>query len=54
LILAAPILLNTLVKAGIAIGIAGWRRGFPAARPLLLSTAAALLMLPLIDMRWPF
>ncbi|WP_287003519.1 MgtC/SapB family protein [Sphingobium sp.] len=56
LILAAPVLLNTVLKAGIAIGIAGWRRGLPAARPLLLSTAAALMMLPLllIDVRLPF
>ena len=56
LILAAPVLLNTALKAGIAIGIAGWRRGFPAARPLLLSMAAALLMLPLllIDVPLPF
>lgn len=56
LILAAPVLLNTLLKAGIAIGIAGTRRGLPAARPLLLSMAGALLMLPLllIDVRLPF
>lgn len=46
LVLAAPVLLNTLVKAVIVISIAGWRVGGRSALPLLLSAAGALLVLP--------
>ncbi len=46
LILLPPILLNTLFKAGITVSIAGWRRGWPGALALLLSTLAALAALP--------
>lgn len=42
LILAAPILTNTLVKAGLAFGIARGRPGWRAATPLLLTAAAGL------------
>jgi uncharacterized membrane protein (DUF4010 family) len=48
LTLAAPIMLNTLVKAGTAISLAGWARGWRAALPLVASIAAGLLMLPLV------
>jgi uncharacterized membrane protein (DUF4010 family) len=48
LVLAAPVMLNSLVKAGAAISIAGWRRGWRAALPLAASVAAGLLMLPFI------
>ncbi|MET3667714.1 MgtC/SapB family protein [Caulobacter sp. 1776] len=42
LILAAPVLANTLVKAGLALAIARGRAGFRAAAPLLLTAAAGL------------
>lgn len=42
LVLMAPILLNTLFKAGATIAIAGWRAGWPAALPLVLSVLACL------------
>lgn len=45
LILALPILLNTLLKAGITVTLGGWRHGSRAAFPLLGSVAAALLAL---------
>ena len=45
LILAMPILLNTLVKAGITVTLGGWKCGHRAALPLLASVAAALLAL---------
>lgn len=48
LVLAAPIMLNTLVKAVVALSIAGWRRGWPAALCLTASVVAGLSMLPLI------
>lgn len=38
-VLAVPILVNTLFKAGIAIVTAGWRKGGRAAIPLLASSA---------------
>lgn len=38
-VLALPILINTLFKAGIAIVSAGWRKGGRAAIPLLASSA---------------
>ena len=45
LVLVPPILLNTLVKAGAAVSIAGWHRAKVAALSLLASTAAALVAL---------
>ena len=45
LILALPILLNTLVKAGLTVALGGWRRGSRASLPLLASIAASLLAL---------
>ena len=46
LALAPPIVLNTLFKAGVAIGIAGWRRAWPSAAALLVSALACLVALP--------
>ena len=46
LVLGAPVMLNTLFKAGAAISLAGWSRGWRAALPLVASVAAGLLMLP--------
>lgn len=48
-ILAAPVLLNNLVKACIAIGIGGRTAGWRAAVPLLLTVVIGLLGLPFID-----
>ncbi|WP_157215262.1 MgtC/SapB family protein [Flavisphingomonas formosensis] len=48
LVLAAPVMLNTLFKAGAAISLAGWTRGWQAALPLVASVAAGLLMLPIV------
>ena len=42
LIFAAPLIMNSLVKAGLTIAIAGKRAGWGAAVPLLLSVAAGL------------
>ena len=42
LVLLPPGLLNTLFKAGTAVGIAGWRNVWPAAVTLLAAVAAAL------------
>ena len=42
LVLAAPVVLNTLFKAGAAISIAGWRRTWPAALVLAGSALAVL------------
>ncbi len=47
LVLLPPVLLNTLFKAGVALSIAGWRNGWPAAVTLLASAAASLAALPL-------
>lgn len=48
LVLAAPIVLNTLFKAGIAVSVAGWRRVWPAAATLVLSATASIAVIPLI------
>lgn len=40
IVLAVPILINTLFKAGITLVTAGWRQGIHAAVPLLASAAA--------------
>jgi len=53
LILAAPIMLNTLVKSVVTIIAAGGQSGWRAAMPLLLSLAAGLAAAPaLIWMDW--
>lgn len=48
LILMPPVLLNTLIKAGAAIGLAGWARAWRGASVLLASAVAALAALPLL------
>ncbi len=47
LVLLPPVLLNTLFKAGVALSIAGWRKGWPAAATLAFSAVASLAALPL-------
>lgn len=42
LVFAAPLIMNSLVKAGLTIAIAGGRAGWGAAVPLLLTVAAGL------------
>jgi len=41
LVLAPPVLLNTLFKAGIALTVPGWRKGWPGAAALLAAFAAS-------------
>ncbi len=48
LILMPPVLLNTLIKAGAAIGLAGWKKAWPSAAVLGASTAVALGALPFL------
>ena len=48
LILIPPVLLNTLFKAGAAIGLAGWQQAWRGAAVLAASTVAALLALPFL------
>lgn len=48
LVLMPPILLNTLFKAGTALGMAGWRQAWPGALALAASCIAALGTLPLL------
>jgi uncharacterized membrane protein (DUF4010 family) len=48
LVLAAPVMANTLFKAGVAISLAGWARGRRAALALVASFAAGLLTLPFV------
>ncbi len=45
LVLLPPILLNTLFKAGVAVSIAGWRKGWRSAVPLVASSIAMLVPL---------
>jgi uncharacterized membrane protein (DUF4010 family) len=40
IVLALPILINTVIKAGFVVSIAGWRRGRAAALSLVASFAA--------------
>lgn len=47
-VLAAPVMLNTLVKAGATVSLAGRNRGWSAATALIASVAASLLMLPVL------
>lgn len=51
-VLAAPILANTLVKAGLALAVARGRTGWAAAAPLLLSVIAGLMGVALLP--WVF
>lgn len=46
LILMPPVLLNTLIKAGAAVGLAGWQQAWRSAAVLLASALAALAALP--------
>ncbi len=46
LVLAAPIFANTLFKAGVVLSMAGSRKGWRAAWPLVASFGAGLLFLP--------
>ena len=48
LILMPPVLLNTLIKAGAAIGLAGWRQAWRGAAILAASTVTALGALPFL------
>lgn len=48
LILMPPVLLNTLIKAGTAIGLAGWQQAWRSAAVLLASALVALAALPLL------
>jgi uncharacterized membrane protein (DUF4010 family) len=48
LVLLPPILLNTLFKAGVTIGVAGWKRGGPGALALVASVIASLAALSLV------
>jgi uncharacterized membrane protein (DUF4010 family) len=48
LILAGPVLLNNLVKAGMTVGIGGWRHGWRAALPLGLTVVCAATVWALI------
>jgi uncharacterized membrane protein (DUF4010 family) len=47
LVLLAPVVINSLFKAGVAVGITGWARGWQGALPLVLSALACLLAIPL-------
>jgi hypothetical protein len=42
------VLLNTLIKAGTAIGLAGWQQAWRSAAVLLASALVALAALPLL------
>jgi len=48
LILSTPVMLNSLLKAGLAITIGGGAAGLRAALPLLASVACGLIALPLL------
>lgn len=48
LVLMPPVLLNTALKAGMAISLAGWRKALPGAVVLLASLAVALGILPVL------
>ena len=45
LVLAGPVLINTLFKAAIVVAAAGWHKGVRAALPLLASAAAIIMSL---------
>lgn len=47
-VLMPPVLLNTAVKAGMAISLAGWQRAWPGAAILIASLLAALGALPIL------
>jgi uncharacterized membrane protein (DUF4010 family) len=51
IVLAVPILFNTLFKAAIVVSLVGWRSGIRAAAPLLASGATMLVFLALAALR---
>ena len=48
IVIIAPVLANTLFKGATAIGVAGWRKGWKLALPLVLSVAASLALVPFL------
>ncbi|PKB14202.1 uncharacterized membrane protein (DUF4010 family) [Novosphingobium kunmingense] len=48
LVLVPPVLLNTLFKAGTAVGVAGWRAVWPGALTLVAAVLAAAAPLPFL------
>ena len=46
IVIIAPVLANTLFKGATALAIAGLRKGWKLALPLVLSVAASLAVLP--------
>lgn len=49
LVLAVPVVLNTLFKAVVSVGIGGWRTGRHAAIPLVAAALAVIAGWPLLD-----
>lgn len=52
LVLAGPVLINTLVKAAIVVAVAGWHNGLRAALPLVASAAAIAVSLSIAASGW--
>lgn len=48
IVIVAPVLANTLFKGATALAIAGWRKGWKLALPLVLSVAASLMLVPIL------
>lgn len=48
LVMLPPLILNTLLKAGIALTVPGWRKGWPMALPLIATAAAPFAALPFV------
>lgn len=46
IVIIAPVLANTLFKGATAVAVAGWRKGWKLAAPLVLSVAASLALVP--------
>lgn len=47
-VIVAPVLANTLFKGATAIAVAGWRKGWRLALPLVLSVVASLALVPVL------
>lgn len=47
-VIIAPVLANTLFKGATAIAVAGWRKGWRLALPLVLSVVASLALVPVL------
>ncbi|UKK85545.1 MgtC/SapB family protein [Sphingopyxis sp. BSN-002] len=47
-VIIAPVLANTLFKGATAVAVAGWRKGWRLALPLVLSVAASLALVPVL------